>query len=59
LLWVNARQDAPQVSDFLKGVDAEGLFGWLDNFCRRQLFDLFNKAVVELAIELNTRAHRP
>jgi hypothetical protein len=52
-----AKFPAHQVSDISKGVDADGLFVWLDNFCRKQPLDLFNKAVAQLAIELKTRAH--
>jgi hypothetical protein len=54
---VNTAQDAAQVSDFLKGGDPNGLFVWLDNFCRKQPLDPFPTAVGQLTIELKKRAH--
>ncbi len=44
-------------NDFLKGIDANAMWSWVDNYCRSQPGELFAIAVNKLAIELEARAH--
>ena len=41
----------------LKGTDVEALLSWIDNYCRSHPLETLPTAAVNLAVELNARAH--
>ena len=45
-------------ADFLKDIDSDAAWGWIDNYCRRQPLELFAAAVQKLAVELKTRTNK-
>ena len=51
----NSLTNDPDVSDFLKDEDWDGLIGWIDNYCAANPSDKLEKAAREL--ELDRFAH--
>jgi hypothetical protein len=44
-------------NDFVKDIDADAMWDWLDNYCRSQPLKLFAFAVMDLALVLKARAN--
>ena len=47
--------DAPGISDIAKGTDADGLIGWIDNWCRANPIENIADAAQNLIFELYKR----
>jgi hypothetical protein len=58
LSGANAVSKAASNSDFLKGVDGDAVWAWLDNNCKRNPLEKFPEAVLKLLTELRERALR-
>jgi hypothetical protein len=44
--------------DFLKGRDADGIYAWIDNYCKANPLEKVTEAVANLAAELYQRAKK-
>jgi hypothetical protein len=57
--YVSGQNADESISDFLKGVDAGAILGWIDNYCRSnplmQIVTAANSLVVELVLRVERK----